>query len=56
VRQLPGGLQSSAYELTDGEARVVLKWSDDPGWAPRVRRAAELVRHGARRLLELLDA
>jgi aminoglycoside phosphotransferase (APT) family kinase protein len=41
VRQLPGGLQSSAYELT---GRVVLKWSDDPGWAPRVRRAAELVR------------
>ncbi|WP_433160884.1 phosphotransferase family protein [Kribbella sp. CA-247076] len=44
VRQLPGGLQSSAYELSDGGARVVLKWSDDPGWAPRVRRAAELVR------------
>ncbi len=41
VRQLTGGLQSSAYELT---GRVVLKWSDDPGWAPRVRRAAELVR------------
>ncbi|MFG1817497.1 phosphotransferase family protein [Kribbella sp. NPDC049174] len=44
VRQLPGGLQSSAYELTAGGTRVVLKWSDDPGWAPRVRRAAELVR------------
>ena len=40
VRELAGGLQSSAYELTDGAARVVLKWSDDPGWAPRVRRAA----------------
>jgi aminoglycoside phosphotransferase (APT) family kinase protein len=36
VRQLPGGLQSSAYELTAGGTRVVLKWSDDPGWAPRV--------------------
>jgi len=44
VRQLPGGLQSSAYELTGDGTRVVLKWSDDPGWAPRVRRAAELVR------------
>lgn len=44
VRQLTGGLQSSAYELADGAARVVLKWSDDSGWAPRVRRAAELVR------------
>jgi aminoglycoside phosphotransferase (APT) family kinase protein len=44
VRQLTGGLQSSAYELIDGPARVVLKWTDDPGWAPRVRRAAELVR------------
>jgi aminoglycoside phosphotransferase (APT) family kinase protein len=44
VRQLPGGFQSSAYELTDGAARVVLKWTDDPGWAPRVRRAEELVR------------
>jgi aminoglycoside phosphotransferase (APT) family kinase protein len=41
VRQLTGGMQSTAYELTDG---VVLKWSDNPGWAPRVRRAAELVR------------
>ncbi|MEU4289331.1 aminoglycoside phosphotransferase family protein [Kribbella sp. NPDC026596] len=44
VRELAGGFQSSAYELTDGAARVVLKWSDNPGWAPRVRRAAELVR------------
>jgi aminoglycoside phosphotransferase (APT) family kinase protein len=44
VRQLPGGLQSSAYELNGGGTRVVLKWSDDPGWAQRVRRAAELVR------------
>ncbi|HET6985783.1 MAG TPA: aminoglycoside phosphotransferase family protein [Kribbella sp.] len=44
VRHLTGGLQSGAHELTAGEARVVLKWSDDPGWAPRVRRAATLVR------------
>lgn len=44
VRQLAGGLQSTAYELTDGAARVVLKWTDNPGWAPRVGRAAELVR------------
>jgi aminoglycoside phosphotransferase (APT) family kinase protein len=44
VRELAGGLQSSAYELIDGEARVVLKWTDDPGWAPRVRRAADFVR------------
>jgi aminoglycoside phosphotransferase (APT) family kinase protein len=44
VRQLAGGLQSSAYELTDGETAVVLKWAADPGWAPRVRRAHELVR------------
>lgn len=44
VRELTGGFQSGAYELTDGAARVVLKWSDNPGWAPRVRRAAELVR------------
>jgi aminoglycoside phosphotransferase (APT) family kinase protein len=43
VRQLAGGLQSSAYELTDGDTAVVLKWTADPGWAPRVRRAAELV-------------
>lgn len=41
VRQLTGGFQSGAYELTGG---VVLKWTDDAGWAPRVRRAAELVR------------
>ncbi|NIK57434.1 phosphotransferase family protein [Kribbella shirazensis] len=41
VRQLTGGLQSTAYELTGG---VVLKWTGDPAWAPRVRRAAELVR------------
>jgi aminoglycoside phosphotransferase (APT) family kinase protein len=44
VRELTGGLQSSAYELTDGEARVVLKWTHDASWAPRVRRAADLVR------------
>jgi len=41
VRQLTGGFQSGAFELTGG---VVLKWTDDPGWAARVRRAAELVR------------
>ncbi|TDD58342.1 aminoglycoside phosphotransferase family protein [Kribbella antibiotica] len=41
VRRLTGGLQSGAFELTDG---VVLKWTDRPEWAPRVRRAAELVR------------
>lgn len=44
VRQLTGGLQSTAYELTDGDTWVVLKWTDDPSWAPRVRRAADLVR------------
>ncbi|MGW7684968.1 phosphotransferase family protein [Kribbella sp. NPDC054772] len=43
VRQLTGGLQSTAYELTDGTTRVILKWSEDPGWAPRVWRAADLV-------------
>ncbi|MET9270576.1 aminoglycoside phosphotransferase family protein [Kribbella sp. NPDC003557] len=41
VRQLTGGLQSTAYELTGG---VVLKWTGNPAWAPRVRKAAELVR------------
>ncbi|GAA1617290.1 MULTISPECIES: phosphotransferase family protein [Kribbella] len=41
VRQLTGGLQSTAYVLTGD---VVLKWTDNPDWAPRVRRAAELVR------------
>ncbi|WP_350274082.1 phosphotransferase [Kribbella sp. HUAS MG21] len=41
IRQLTGGLQSTAYELTGG---VVLKWTDNPDWAPRVRKAAELVR------------
>ncbi|WP_327636966.1 aminoglycoside phosphotransferase family protein [Kribbella sp. NBC_00482] len=41
VRQLTGGLQSTAYVLTGG---VVLKWTDNPGWAARVRQAAELVR------------
>ncbi|MFF0264098.1 phosphotransferase family protein [Kribbella sp. NPDC004536] len=41
VRQLTGGLQSTAYVLTGD---VVLKWTDNPSWAPRVRRAAELVR------------
>ena len=44
VRQLAGGLQSGAYELSNGDTRVVLKWTDDPDWAPRVQRAAELVR------------
>src|SRR3954451_11865308 len=44
VRQLTGGLQSGAYELTNGDTRVVLKWTDNPDWAPRVQRAAELVR------------
>ncbi|MFC6162045.1 phosphotransferase family protein [Kribbella jiaozuonensis] len=41
VRQLTGGFQSGAFELTGG---VVLKWTDNPGWAARVRRADELVR------------
>ena len=41
VRQLTGGLQSTAWVLTGG---VVLKWTANPSWAPRVRRAAELVR------------
>ncbi|TCC39275.1 phosphotransferase family protein [Kribbella sindirgiensis] len=41
VRQLTGGLQSTAYVLTGD---VVLKWTDNPAWAPRVRRAADLVR------------
>ncbi|WP_329002264.1 aminoglycoside phosphotransferase family protein [Kribbella sp. NBC_00709] len=40
VRQLTGGFQSGAFELTGG---VVLKWTAKPDWAPRVRRAAELV-------------
>ncbi|GAA0619261.1 aminoglycoside phosphotransferase family protein [Kribbella sandramycini] len=44
ARRLTGGLQTGAFELTDHQSRVVLKWSDDPGWAPRVRRADELVR------------
>ncbi len=44
VRRLAGGLQSGAYELRDDQTRVVLKWTDRPEWAPRVRRAAELVR------------
>jgi|1186.fasta_scaffold05490_3 hypothetical protein len=42
VRQLTGGLQSGAYELSNSDTRVVLKWTDDPDWAPRVQRAAEL--------------
>ncbi|MGW6199661.1 phosphotransferase family protein [Kribbella sp. NPDC055110] len=41
VQQLTGGLQSTAYELTGG---VVLKWTDNPAWAPLVRKAADLVR------------
>ncbi|MFC9694098.1 phosphotransferase family protein [Kribbella sp. NPDC056951] len=41
VRRLTGGLQSGAFELTDG---AVLKWTDNPDWAPRVHRAADLVR------------
>ena len=44
VRRLAGGLQSGAFELSDGSSKVVLKWSEDPGWAHRVFRAAELVR------------
>ncbi|RZT19642.1 aminoglycoside phosphotransferase (APT) family kinase protein [Kribbella sp. VKM Ac-2569] len=44
VRQLTGGLQSTAYVLTDGTSDGVLKWTDNPAWAPRVRQAAELVR------------
>src|SRR3954447_20555599 len=44
VRQLAGGLQSGADELSNGDTRGVLKWTDDPDWAPRVQRAAELVR------------
>jgi aminoglycoside phosphotransferase (APT) family kinase protein len=43
VRRLAGGLQSGAFELSDGNTRVVLKWSADPSWAPRVHRAARLV-------------
>jgi aminoglycoside phosphotransferase (APT) family kinase protein len=43
VRRLAGGLQEGAFELRGKQARVVLKWNADPGWAPRVRRAAELV-------------
>jgi len=41
VRRLTGGLQSGAFELTEG---VVLKWTANPDWAPRVQQAAELVR------------
>jgi len=41
VRRLTGGLQSGAFELTGG---VVLKWTANPDWAPRVHRAADLVR------------
>ncbi|MFF1822011.1 phosphotransferase family protein [Kribbella sp. NPDC058245] len=41
VRRLTGGLQSGAFELTDG---AVLKWTDNPDWSPRVHRAADLVR------------
>jgi aminoglycoside phosphotransferase (APT) family kinase protein len=41
--RLTGGLQGGAYELTTGTTRVVLKWSNDPSWAPRVYRAARLV-------------
>ncbi|GAA1585999.1 hypothetical protein GCM10009804_47680 [Kribbella hippodromi] len=41
VRQLAGGYQSGAFELTGG---VVLKWTDNPAWATRVRQAAELAR------------
>lgn len=41
VRQLTGGLQSTAWVLTGD---VVLKWTDNPAWEPRVRRAADLVR------------
>src|SRR4051812_423377 len=37
-------MQSGAFELSDGSSKVVLKWSEDPGWAHRVFRAAELVR------------
>jgi aminoglycoside phosphotransferase (APT) family kinase protein len=44
VRRLAGGLQSGAYELRDDRTRVVLKWTDNADWAPRVRRAGELVR------------
>lgn len=44
VRRLAGGLQAGAFELADGDSRVVLKWNADPGWAHRVYRAAELVR------------
>jgi aminoglycoside phosphotransferase (APT) family kinase protein len=44
VRRLTGGVQSGAFELSDGSSKVVLKWSEDPGWAHRVFRAAELVR------------
>jgi hypothetical protein len=43
VRWLTGGLQGGAFELTDGTTRVVLKWSADASWAPRVHRAARLV-------------
>ncbi len=43
ARRLTGGYQGGAFELTDRETRVVLKWSDDPSWAPRVERAAKLV-------------
>lgn len=43
VRRLAGGLQEGAFELRSKQARVVLKWNADPGWAPRVLRAAKLV-------------
>jgi hypothetical protein len=44
VRRLAGGVQSGAFELSGGSSKVVLEWSEDPGWAHRVFRAAELVR------------
>jgi hypothetical protein len=44
VRRLAGGLQGGAFELRGGDSTVVLKWNSDTTWAPRVFRAAELVR------------
>jgi aminoglycoside phosphotransferase (APT) family kinase protein len=44
VRRLTGGLQSGAFEVRGSNGRAVLKWSANTAWAPRVHRAAELIR------------
>lgn len=43
IRRLPGGFQEGAYEIRDGDERLVLKWHTKPTSIERLRETARTV-------------